>query len=136
MKQPPLLKLITEMITWRRLLFNRFTILAAVIVIASIGAVAYVDTNDDGHVQGRVVDSNGNPVQNATVTLREIPLEGVVKSSTTKTDAEGRFEFVDKTNLLEYRIKISVDGEVVASEHHHLYFKGENQELEIQITEE
>lgn len=134
MRVPPLIRLVMELFTWRRLLFNRFTIMTVVIVVASVGVSAYVGANDDGHVQGQVVTSDGESVSNANVTLRDIPLQGVVKTSTTTTNSNGEFEFTEKNQLLEYRIIVSVDGEQVANKHYHLYFKGQNQNIQIVIN--
>ncbi|GAA0238096.1 carboxypeptidase-like regulatory domain-containing protein [Haladaptatus pallidirubidus] len=135
MKIPPLVRLAMELITWKRLLFNRFTLLAVVICIATVTGAAYVDENDDGTVAGSVVTESGDPVANANVTLRQIPLQGVPKVASTTTNADGEFEFRDRTKLLEYIIQVKIDGTVVASEHHHLYFRGQNQQLVVEIDE-
>ena len=133
MKLPPLLRLATELLTVRELLLNRFTVVIAIVVVASVSGVAYVDENDDGVVQGQVVTEAGEPVADVEVVLRKIPLQGVVKVETTTTDAQGRFEFTDQGDLLEYNILVNVNNETVHRERHHLYFKGQNQNLEVVV---
>lgn len=126
MKFPPLIQLALEVTTWRRLLFNRFTMIAIMVLVASSSVGAYVGQNNDGHIHGKVVSQDGEPVVGATVELRNIPLQGVVKTDATETNENGEFEFTDKTQLLEYRLAVIVDGEPVFVERNHLYFKGQN----------
>lgn len=133
MRLPPLLKLITEMITLKELLVNRFTILVAIILITSGGVVAYVGQNDGGEITGEVVTESGEPVPDATVELQSIPLQGVVASNSTNTTAQGTFEFTEMESLLEYRLVIRIDGNTVHKGHYHLMFRGQNREHRIVI---
>lgn len=136
MRLPPLIQLAANLFTWKRLLFNRFTLLAVMLVVAALAGTVYVDQNDDGRVTGEVVTESGNPIPGANVTLRQIPLQGVPQTMSTTTNGDGKFEFHDRTELLEYVIRVEIDGTLIASEHHHLYFKGQNQRLVIEIEEE
>lgn len=136
MRVPPLLKLIGELFTWRQLLVNRFTLLLAIVLVMTGGVVAYVDQNDGGQIAGKVVIESGEPVPNATVELHAIPLQGVVKTNTTNTNAEGAFEFTGKESLLEYRLVVRVDGTTVHKKHYHLMFKGQNRDHTITVETE
>lgn len=134
-KLPPLLLLLVETVSLRDLLINRLTIIVAVLLLASAGATAYVSANDDGEFTGRVVTESGEPVENVTVTLREIPLQGVVDRENTRTNADGEFRFTDQTQLLEYRVDVRVDGEIVAFERNHLFFRGQNRHVVIVVPD-
>lgn len=133
MKLPPLLKLARETISFRRLLINRFTILIAVVLVASVAVQGYVAANNDGYVTGQVVDADGDPVANATVTLSPQTVAGVPDPQSTTTDENGEFEFQDDS-LLEYTIKAQ-HPELGESEtqRHHLYFEGQNTEVTLVI---
>lgn len=133
MKVPPLIRLAKELITWKRVLFNRFTLLIVVVAIATISGSIYVNSNDEGRVTGSVVTESGTPVTDANVTLRKIPLQGVPNETSTKTTTDGKFEFRGQTKLLEYVIQVKINGTVIASEHHHLYYQGQNQHLVVEI---
>jgi len=135
MNAPPLLKLIAETVSVRRLLINRFTILVAVVLVASVAAQGYVAANDDGRITGQVVDESGDPVPNANVTLSPQTVAGVPDPQTTTTDENGEFEFQDGS-LLEFTIKAE-HGEIGASEtqRHHLYFQGQNKEVTLVLED-
>jgi len=136
MKQPQLLKLAQETITWRTLLLNKLTVLLIVVMIIAVPLQVYATSNGDGHIQGKVVDADGNPVENATVIIQIIPLEGVVKSQTTMTDENGEFEFKNQTDLLEYRIVVEKEGVGSTQNRGQLLFPGENRYFRIVLDEE
>jgi 5-hydroxyisourate hydrolase-like protein (transthyretin family) len=133
MRLPPLVRLAADMVSWRQLLLNRFTLVIVLILLTSGSVVAYVGANDGGVLEGHVVDSDGDPVSNATVTLRKIPLQGVVKTETTTTNADGEFIFGNQTRLLEYQLRVSVNGTEVATRHGNLYFRGQNKRIVVEI---
>lgn len=62
-----------------------------------------------------------------------IPLSGVTDSESTTTDAEGEFTFT-REDVLEFRISVIVDGEKIHTEQHHLLFRGQNTELQIELN--
>ncbi|MFB6218816.1 MAG: carboxypeptidase regulatory-like domain-containing protein [Halobacteriaceae archaeon] len=132
---PPLVQLFMETITLRDLLLNRFMLLVVVIVVASAGTVAFVDANDGGEFTGEVVTADGEPVADATVVLRKIPLQGVVKTERTTTDADGEFRFTGQDQLLEYRVVVRVDNTTVASKSGHLMFRGQNEHVVVVVEE-
>lgn len=129
MKLPPLLKLVAETVSVRRLLINRFTILIAVVLVASVAVQGYVVANNDGYVTGQVVDDDGDPVANANVTLSPQTVAGVPNPQSTTTDENGEFEFRDQS-LLEFTIQAEhkESGESETNRYH-LYFKGQNKEV-------
>ena len=43
MRLPPLVRLAMDLLTWRRLVFNRFVLIAVAVLVASGGVAAYVD---------------------------------------------------------------------------------------------
>jgi hypothetical protein len=135
MRVPPLVRLLGEIVTLRKLLFNRFTLLVIVILLASTGVTGFVAANDDGVVEGRVVDHGGEPVEGARVVLRDIPLQGVVKTTSTTTGPDGRFEFANQSKLLEYQLVVELNGTEVLSEHNHLLFRGQHQSVELRLNE-
>lgn len=133
MKLPPLLKLVVETVSVRRLLINRFTILIAVVLVASIAAQGYIAANNEGYVTGQVVDGNGDPIANATVTVSPQTIAGVPDRKSTTTDENGEFEFRDDS-FLEFTIQAQHE-ELGESEtrRYHLYFRGQNTEVELVI---
>lgn len=133
MKLPPLLKLVAQTVSVRRLVINRFTILIAVVLIASIALQGYVAVNNDGYVTGQVVDEDGNPVANATVTLSPQTVAGVPDPQSTTTDENGEFEFQDQS-LLEFTIQAQHEelGES-KTDQYHLYFQGQNTEVDLVV---
>lgn len=133
MKIPPLLRLIAEVVSVRRLLLNRFTIIIIVTLVAAVALQGFVAANNDGQFTGQVVDSEGEPVEDATVAFTPQTLAGVPETERTTTDENGEFAFEDPS-VLEFRIQAQHE-ELGRSEgqHHHLYFLGQNTEVTIVI---
>ncbi|WP_137290622.1 carboxypeptidase-like regulatory domain-containing protein [Natronorubrum halophilum] len=132
MNLPPLLKLAAETVSVRRFLINRFTILIAVVLVASVAAQGYVAANNDGYVTGQVVDGDGDPVANANVTLSPQTIAGVPDPQSTTTDENGAFEFRDQS-LLEFTIRAEHEESESETNRYHLYFKGQNKEVNLVI---
>lgn len=132
MKLPPLLQLVVEVVTLRRLVVNRFTIILLVLGLASLAGTLYIDANDDGDISGQVVTESGDPVANVTITLKQVPLGGgVVKTMRTTTDKSGAFTFSNQTRVLEFQIVVTKDGKKLASERYHLFYYGQNKQIKI-----
>ena len=72
---------------------NRFVLTFGGIALAALVWNIYVAFNDDGLIEGQVVDANGAPVEGATVRLTERTLLVAQPRGTAKTDADGRFVF-------------------------------------------
>lgn len=133
MNVPPLLLLAKEVVSVRRLLVNRITITLVVVLVVAVALQGYVAANNDGHVTGQVVDADGDPVADATVTLTPDTIGGVPDRSTTTTDDDGRFAFSDPS-LIEFTVEAEHEslGES-ETDRHHLYFRGQNVEVTLVI---
>lgn len=131
MKVPPLLKLARETVSVRRLLFNRFTILIVVVLVAAVAWQGYVVANDGGTISGQVVDADGDPVANATVTLSPQTVASVPNEQTATTGENGEFSFNDETHL-EFTIQ-ATHPELGESDtkRFHRYFKGQQQSVTV-----
>lgn len=130
-------KVIGESLSLRQLLLNRFVGVVIVLLLATAAAQGYAQTNDDGHVTGQVVDENGDPVANATVTIERVNIRSQLGKMRTTTDVDGYYEFTGKTKLLEFRIQAAKDGVGSSTvERHHLYFRGQNANFDLVITDE
>jgi len=121
-------KLALETITLRRLLLNRFVILA-VLLVAVTGLVipSYTATRSDGRIEGTVVDADGEPVEGATVSIQKLKLKSQRPYVSTNTSADGQFHFRGKTTYIEFRIYAEKEGVGrSAVKNVHLYFRGQN----------
>jgi len=129
------LVLLFQNVRMRGLLTNRITIVAVIFLLLGFGVSGYVSANDDGTVEGVVLDELGNPVQNATVTIEPVGIRNQGQKAETTTNGDGRFTFTGRTELLEFRISAQKPG-VGSSpvERHHLHFKGQNKEVTIVIS--
>ena len=78
---------------WRSWLINRVTLTFGTIALIALGWNLYVAAHDDGILQGRVVDSAGQPVADAAVVLNERTIVSLAPIAETRTDASGRFRF-------------------------------------------
>lgn len=129
--------LVREVVSIRQLLLNRFTLVLLCLILIVGGVQGYVNTNNDGRISGTVVDADGDPVPNANVTMQEITAESVGSEQTVQTDENGQFVFRDQTDILEFRIVASKPELGTSSERRvHLYFRGQNTQLTLQITED
>lgn len=128
--------LVAAWANWRRLLFNRIMLTVLLIVGLSAGAYAYVDANNDGDVSGVVVDEEGEPVPDATVTIGNIDLKGVVVPVEVTTNENGEFTY-DNQEILEFRI-LAHHEDIGASEieRHHRLYEGQQLNLELTIKED
>jgi Carboxypeptidase regulatory-like domain len=105
---------------------NRFVYTFGGIALAALLWNFYVDFNDDGLIEGQVVDANGAPVEGATVRLTERTLLVAQPRGTATTDASGHFEFTGH-QLHHLFLEASKEGAGKAAPvEFRLYFKGEN----------
>lgn len=131
------LGLLIESLTLRQVLFNRFTVVIVVFLLAAGSVQAYADANNQGHIQGQVVDGDGNPVANATVQIERVNIRNQLGRINTTTDTDGTFEFTNQTRLLEFRVWAEKEGVGRSQvERKHLYFRGQNTEFVIVIDQE
>lgn len=125
-----------DAITLRQLVFNRFTIVLAALLLLSVGVHAHVSANNDGRISGVVVGPDGEPVADANVTMRKISAESVESEKSTLTDENGRFVFQNQTSVLEFDIYAQKGGVGQSRvQRIHLYFRGENTEVELRLQE-
>ena len=91
---------------WRRILFNRFVLVPAAILLAIVLWNIYVATHNNGLLAGRVVDFAGRPVADATVSLWVFNFTTYEEKERVKTDADGVFRFTDNPS---HRVQISAE---------------------------
>lgn len=132
MKVPPLLKLIAEIVTVRKLLFNRITLTVLVLLIAGLALQGYVAANSTGVIEGTVVDEDGEPMENVSVEIQTVSFGAVNENFETRTDENGEFRFEDM-EMMEFRLYVERDGEVLVEERHHLYFEGQRTEIRVVV---
>ena len=121
----------------RSVLYNRYTITFGTIALLAIVWNVYVLFNDDGIVAGRVVTSDGTPIENARVVLSEKTLLVNAPLDKTTTDADGRFKFSGH-DIYHVYLEAYKDGVGRAPQKdYHLYFRGQNLHLSepLQIKE-
>ena len=121
----------------RPVLYNRYTITFGTIALLAIVWNVYVIFNDDGIVTGRVVASDGSPIENAMVVLSEKTLLVNAPVDKTTTDTDGRFKFSGH-DIYHVYLEAYKDGVGRAPQKdYHLYFRGQNLHLteSLQIKE-
>jgi hypothetical protein len=108
--------------------------LGRLLFIAAVGLTLviwniHVRLNDDGIINGAVVSQEGQPVQGATVQLREQTLNLLKEPLIEQTDEQGRFMFTD-IEMIEFVISAKKEGYGTSQRHrYHLIFKRQNFEL-------
>jgi hypothetical protein len=113
----------------RSILYNRYTITFGTIALLAMAWNVYVMVNDDGIVAGRVVASDGSPVENATVVLSEKTLLVTSPRDKTTTDADGRFKFSGHSVYHVYLEAYKNGVGRAPQKDYHLYFRGQNLNL-------
>jgi hypothetical protein len=91
---------------WKRWLLNRFVLVPAVLVLITVGWNLWVVSHDHGIVEGRVVDTNGAPVEGAEVKLWVFNFATFVVTASTTTKPDGSFTF---ENNPSHNIQISAE---------------------------
>lgn len=99
--------------SWRTLLINRFTLTFGGIAALVIAWNIMVALNNGGTVRGRVVDSGGQAVANATVTLSRKTVASVEPIGETTTGSDGTFTF---RNHGQFSLILEVEAASGASE--------------------
>jgi hypothetical protein len=115
---------------WRRLLLNRFVLVPGAIVLAIVLWNIYVATHNNGLLAGRVVDSAGRPVADATVSLWTFNFTTYEEKERVKTDTDGVFRF---TNNPSHRIQVSAEKQGVGRSPRipvFLYFRAQDTTLD------
>lgn len=133
---PPLIQIVFETISLRNLLFNRVSIVLLVSALLLLSFGGYAEANAGGTIEGTVVDENGDLIADATVTLSEEVRLGQNPTHETTTDENGRFVFEEMYDVLEFRIQAETsDGQMSEELRIHLYFPGQNHELELVVDQ-
>lgn len=103
-----------------------FAIIGLSIAIWSI----YVRANDDGIIEGRVVDQNGTGIAMAKVLVQKKGYDILDEPVVTMTDESGYFRYED-TPMLEFVISAEKEGYRAEGERvsYHRYFMRHNYEL-------
>jgi hypothetical protein len=91
---------------WRAILLNRFVLVPGAIVLAVALWNLYVAIHNNGLLTGRVTDSSGRPVADATVSLWVFNFTTYEEKERVKTDADGVFRFINNPS---HRIQISAE---------------------------
>ena len=118
-------------ILWRNKGIVLFFLIAGLsIVVWSI----YVQANDDGIIEGRVVDQNGDGIADAEVLLQKKGYDILHEPIVTTTDNNGYFEYQD-IEMLEFVISAEKQGYRSEGERvsYHRYFLKHNFELPVPI---
>ncbi len=115
---------------WRAILLNRFVLVPGAIVLAIVLWNIYVATHNNGLLTGRVTNSAGRPVAQATVSLWVYNFTTYEEKQRVKTDADGVFRFTDNPS---HRIQVSADKPGVGRSRRipvFLYFRGQDTTLD------
>jgi hypothetical protein len=91
---------------WRRRLLNRFVLVPGLLVLITLGWNGWVVTHDHGIVAGRVLDSQGAPVEGADVKLWVFNFSTFVVNASTTTGPDGSFAF---DNNPSHNIQVSAE---------------------------
>ena len=118
---------------WRRFLLNRFVLVPGAIVLAIVLWNVYVATHNNGLLAGRVIDSAGRPVADATVSLWVFNFTTYEEKERVKTDADGVFRFTDNPS---HRVQISAEKQGVGRAARipvFLYFRAQDTTLDMPL---
>lgn len=113
----------------KRLLLNRFVLVPGAIALMALLWNIYVATHDHGVITGRVVDSAGKPVADASVVLWVYNFTTYQEHSHVKTDDAGVFRFANNPS---HRIQLSAEKPGVGRSERipvFLYFRAEDFDL-------
>lgn len=79
----------------RAWLLSRWVIVPGIMLVGSLGWLAYANAHNHGLVEGRVVDASGKPVAGASVLLFERGFVTHQERARATSDAAGVFRFTD-----------------------------------------
>jgi hypothetical protein len=130
--------LLRESLSLRRVLVNRFTVVLAIILLATTGANGFMDNNDGDRLTGTVVSEDGTPVENATVTVRAVGIENQIASTEVVTDGSGQFVIDDYSGSadsgVDLRIRVRTeDGYEGPTFYRHTFFPGQSIDVRLRL---
>ena len=114
--------------SWR-ILAHRFVAVPLALAALVVGWNVYIAFNDDGLIEGQVVDRTGAPVPGATVIFFERNFIYYQEKQRTTTDARGDYRFADMrvhVGQLEAR---TADGRHSDRRQLRLWFRAQNTEV-------
>ena len=79
----------------RSWLLSRWVIVPGIMLVSSLGWLAYANAHSHGLVEGRVVDASGKPVAGASVLLFERDFVTHQERGRATSDGAGVFRFTD-----------------------------------------
>lgn len=129
------IKILFGALTLRDLLVNRLAFVIVVVLLITGSVQGYASMNADGNISGQVTDADGEPVAGADVVLQRLNIRNQLGRVNTTTDENGYYEFTGQTELLEFRITVTKEGYESTVIRHHLYFKGQNNQIDVTIYE-
>ena len=115
--------------TWRGWLLNRFTLTFGTIGLVIVLWNVYITQNDDGILSGYVVDTTGQPVAGALVSLAEKSVVSIIPVMETVTDQTGRFQFQGHGQYAPVLSAGKAGVGTTEREHLRLYFRNQNRVL-------
>jgi hypothetical protein len=77
---------------------NRWVIVPALLTALALGWWAYAEANNDGLIEGRVVDAAGAPVPGASVVLFERGFVAHQEKTRVTADGQGRFRITGNSS--------------------------------------
>ena len=125
-----LLLLVRTTVSLRRLVRNRVTITLLAVVIGIALIQGYVLIEGEGHIEGTVVDADGDPIENAAVELERIDLRVTSTADETTTDENGYFS-MQNDEAIEFYVTVDHDEYETERVRHHRYFSSQDVELRI-----
>ena len=127
--------LVRSTISVRRLLFNRITITLLIVIFGIALVQGYAAVTGSGTIDGKVVNSNGEPIENANVTLERVDIRVTRTVDSTTTDANGEFSF-QNDKIIEFNIVATHEGYESTRYRYHRYYPSQDVEFTIVLEDE
>lgn len=112
---------------------SRWVVVPFLIASAAAAWNGYVAMHNGGIVEGRVVDTGGKPVNDATVVLLERHFVMHNERQRTRTDRDGRFRFTGNTN---HSLQLEAEAPGLGRSERHvvrLWFRAQNVTLAVPL---
>lgn len=129
------IKLLFGSFTLRDLLTNRIVLVIILALVISGSVQAFASMNNDGNISGYVTNTDGEPVAGANVVIQKLTIRSQAGGVNTTTNESGYYEFTNQTDVLEFRLSVTKEGYESTEIRRHLYFKGQNQQINVILNE-